>query len=361
MNKRQQFLDIMSFREGAGIFLWGMRIRKATIARWKTEGLPDNVDPLEYVGVDALLDFDIATGPVPWFTPKVLEETDEYKIWIDDLGATRKDFKNNREPGFVTRSWLAFPVAGRQDFLEMARRFDADSPFRYKHVTPDLVAAVRGSTVPVCGVGEGPFWTIRDWMGFEETCIAFIERPGLIREMAEFYADFIAKVIRKTYAQTAPDWFILSEDMAFKGRPMISPGMTRDFLGPVYRAVVDALCDAGVEHIFVDCDGDCTELIDVWLDAGITGIYPIEIAAGMDPVALRKRYAGVLGMVGGIDKRAIARGPEAIRAEVRPKVPFLASRGGYAPGVDHAAPPDISLDNYRTFVDEIRRVEAELF
>ena len=149
--------------------------------------------------------------------------------------------------------------------------------------------------------------------------------------------------------------------MAFKGRPMISPAMTREFLGPFYRATVEALHDVGVEHIFVDCDGDCTELIDVWLDSGIKGIYPMEIAAGVDPVALRKKHGDRLLMVGGIDKRRIARGPEAIRAEVRSKVPFLAEKGGYAPGIDHAAPPDISLDNYRRFVEEVRLVEREVF
>jgi len=38
------------------------------------------------------------------------------------------------------------------------------------------------------------------------------------------------------------------------------------------------------------------------------------------------------------------------------KVPFLVKTGGYFPGVDHAIPPDISLENYRYFINLLREI-----
>ena len=47
---------------------------------------------------------------------------------------------------------------------------------------------------------------------------------------------------------------------------------------------------------------------------------------------------------------------EAIEKEVLYKVPPLLERGGYIPGVDHAVPPDISLENFSYFVSLLRKL-----
>jgi uroporphyrinogen decarboxylase len=60
--------------------------------------------------------------------------------------------------------------------------------------------------------------------------------------------------------------------------------------------------------------------------------------------------------LGGIDKRALAKGRQAIDAEVIPKVrEILDTGGGFAVQCDHGVPPDISLDDFRYFHDLVRR------
>jgi len=54
---------------------------------------------------------------------------------------------------------------------------------------------------------------------------------------------------------------------------------------------------------------------------------------------------------GGIDKREIAKGPEAIQQEVMKKIPQLVEKGGYIPTLDHTFPPDISYDNFRYYME----------
>ena len=49
---------------------------------------------------------------------------------------------------------------------------------------------------------------------------------------------------------------------------------------------------------------------------------------------------------GGVDKRAIAAGGQAMTDEVMRVVPPLFEEGGYIPGCDHGVPPDISWPNF---------------
>ncbi len=58
-------------------------------------------------------------------------------------------------------------------------------------------------------------------------------------------------------------------------------------------------------------------------------------------------------MIGGIDKRTLARGREAIDRELATKLP-LTSEGGYLPTVDHGIPPDVSWDNWRYYWERKR-------
>jgi uroporphyrinogen decarboxylase len=74
----------------------------------------------------------------------------------------------------------------------------------------------------------------------------------------------------------------------------------------------------------------------------------MERNAGMDVAVLRKKYGRELLMHGGVDKTALACGPQAIDAELEKCVP-VALEGGYIPTVDHSLPPDISYANFQYY------------
>ena len=65
--------------------------------------------------------------------------------------------------------------------------------------------------------------------------------------------------------------------------------------------------------------------------------------------AVRERYPGLI-ICGGIDKREIAKGGEAIDRELEAKLPFMFRRGGYLPSMDHHVPPEVSYDNFCYYV-----------
>ena len=60
--------------------------------------------------------------------------------------------------------------------------------------------------------------------------------------------------------------------------------------------------------------------------------------------------------MGGIDKRAIAKGKQAIDKELNEKIPFMMKKGGYIPYIDHLVPPDVSFSDfmyYRKKIEEL--------
>jgi uroporphyrinogen decarboxylase len=149
------------------------------------------------------------------------------------------------------------------------------------------------------------------------------------------------------------DVFWFWEDMAYKSGPLIGPELFRKFAFKHYRRVCDWLHGQGIKHIGLDSDGDIRRLIPIWLDAGIDHLWPFEVQAGMDVLEIRATYGHDLAIMGGIDKRAVARGGDAMRAEVDRVMP-LVEDGGYFPELDHTAPPDISWHKFSDYIGYLK-------
>jgi uroporphyrinogen decarboxylase len=117
---------------------------------------------------------------------------------------------------------------------------------------------------------------------------------------------------------------------------------------PCYKKLTGVLLDHGVRTMIVDSDGDNWKLIPLFMEGGVTGLGPMEVAAGMDVARLRDAFPR-LQMLGGIDKRRLAGGREAIDEELAARVPQVLRIGGYVPCCDHGVPPDVSWDNFRYY------------
>jgi uroporphyrinogen decarboxylase len=96
------------------------------------------------------------------------------------------------------------------------------------------------------------------------------------------------------------------------------------------------------------------------LDAGVDAIWPLERSADQDPLRLRKKYGRSLRLWGAVDKRVLARGPEAIDAHLRTFIPLI-EEGGFIPTVDHTVPPDVSWPNFQHYMEsKVKLLRGEL-
>ena len=293
----------------------------------------------------------------PSLERKILSEDDKYQIIRDEEGNTVRIFKNN--PTQSMPEWIKYPMRNREDWKKIIKpRLDPKISGRYPG-GPEwekIVNDARNRDYPLglwCGSFYG--WP-RSFMGVERISTMFYDDPDLIHEMCEHIADFVVELITPILKQIQFDFAFIWEDMAGKGGPLCSPSTYREFMFPPLQRVTSLLHSHGVEHIIVDSDGNNDVLIPLWLEGGVTGLRPFEVAAGCDAVALRKRYGKSLTIQGAIDKRTLAKTKEDIDGEVFSKVPWLCLQGGFFPQVDHLVPPNVSLKNYGYYSNLLRTV-----
>lgn len=83
---------------------------------------------------------------------------------------------------------------------------------------------------------------------------------------------------------------------------------------------------------------------------------PMEPAAGMDIVEVRKTHGKQLAMLGGIDKHELRKDRESIRAELEYKLQPAMRDGGMVFGLDHRIPNGTPLEAYRYYVKTAREI-----
>ena len=348
---RERYLRTMDFRAADPPFVVAGWAWAKTAEQWRLEGWDGA--PLDAVfGTDAYYDCAVDFGPVPPFAHEVVGEDDTTLTYINHEGILMREFKAHSDTSMP--QFLRFPVETAGDFETLVE--ERLAPMTERRLTDEWrqgVAAASASGLPRrCWPGRwgGFFGPLRNLMGLEDLCVAFYEQPALVQRMMAQRADVLIAVTDAILVHTEIDTFWFWEDMAYNHGSLIDPRLFGRFALPQYRRVVDFLRARGVRHIGLDSDGDITELIPLWLEAGITFLWPFEVAAGMDVIEVRRRYGHSLAIGGGIPKQAVARGGDEMRRAVDRVMP-LVEDGGYIPELDHGAPPDISSAHFREYME----------
>ena len=295
------------------------------------------------------------TPVVPNYEPRIISEDEHTITYINGDGQTMKSLK---DASFRMPMYLDWPVKDRASWTKYKKRLDPNTPERWPAEWDAYAQELNklGEETPIA-LGVGSFFGfLREWVGSERLLYMFYDDPGLIEDMMEQVLYLETEVIKRVVKDIRVDLATFWEDMCYKAGPLISPAMVRKFMMPRYKKITDLLHSYGVDVIFLDSDGNVEQLIPLWLESGINYVWPFEVAAGNDAVALRKKYGKDLIIGGAIDKRALIKGKEATREEVMSKVPFLLETGGYFPSVDHNVPPDVTFENYCYYINLMREV-----
>jgi uroporphyrinogen decarboxylase len=319
-----------------------------TLRAWQEQGLPreisDDGKADRYFGFAPAGGAGGDLGLRPGFESKVIGERDGHRIVRDGSGVT---YEEHTDGASSIPHYIDFPIKSRADWPEFKRRLNPNTPGRY----PDDETWARWKATwaardyPLTVSFGSLFGWLRNWMGFEGASMMMYDDPGLMHEMMEHLTEFFIAVQRRTLEEVAIDYGSFWEDMAFGHGPMISPKMFDEFLVPRYQRITEFAKRHGVDVFVVDCDGNINDVAGLWLKGGVNCMFPIEVAAGTDPVVLRRRWGKEMLLAGGVNKRALARGKRDIDAEIKRLEPLVAE-GGFIPHVDHRVPPDVSFDNY---------------
>ena len=321
MTVRERFLNVMDFKMSGDrlpMVEWAWWWEK-THNRWKSEGLSENLtgeDLFSYFGLDELVclfaggfSYECPKSPAYHGAPIIYNKKDYEEIlpylFNDKLIKNCKDdaykLKERHERGeIIVRLWL-----------------------------------------------DGFFWFPRKLLGIENHLFAFYDEPDLMHRMNKGLAEFGLRVMEEVFKIITPDMVGFAEDMSYNHGPMVSREMFAEFLAPYYKILIPFIKERGVK-VLVDSDGDVTELLPRFLELGMDGIYPLERQAGVDIAELRKKYPKLL-MMGAYDKMVMSKGEVEMRTEFERLLPVM-RQGGFIPSVDHQTPPEVSLENYRTYL-----------
>jgi hypothetical protein len=203
---------------------------------------------------------------------------------------------------------------------------------------------------------EGFFWHPRRLFGVEDHFYAFYDEPELMHRINEDLTNQSLALLDALLPLGTPDFMTFAEDMSYNHGPMLSKELFDEFLRPYYLRLTGRLRDAGV-RVFVDSDGDVTELVPWLKEAGVEGILPLERQAGVDVSALREDHPSFL-LLGAFDKMTMDKGEEAMRAEFERLLPVMRG-GGFLPSCDHQTPPAVSLEEYRLYLRLFREYAAK--
>lgn len=288
----------------------------------------------------------------PQFEVKVLEDRGAHEVVQDSAGRSVLYFKGRRQ-GFMP-TYLEHPVIDMKTWEENVKwRLDPKEPIRLKHIQETNRAIQwrqeQGDFIVQRVIGG--FMYLRALMGPEGILYALYDDPQLVHSCMQAWLALSDAVIAEHQKAAPLDEVFLAEDICYKGGSLISPAMMKEFLFPYYQQLFANIRQRNRGHklhIQIDTDGMLNNVIDLYRELGMDYMSPFEVAAGCSVTETAKKYPDLL-ISGGIDKRMIALGGDAIKRHLESIMPFMRKRGGYIPTCDHGVPEEVTFENYMLY------------
>jgi len=329
----------------------------ATIQRWVREGhLKEGEDVALHFGQDlrgagwlnCVADLD--------FQPVTIEETEETILQLDGNGAKLRRHKLHDS----TPEHVDFTVKDRESWeklikphlIEVDRRRIAFDNYREQK----KLALERQLFFSWSGLA--PFEQMHPVCGHENLLMAMALDPDWVKDMVMTYADMTIKHLEVLFAEEGkPDVMFFYEDMGFKNKPFMSPGMYEEIVQPGHAKLFGYAHSLGCKVIVHSC-GYVEPLVPGLIDAGMDCLQAMEVKAGMDLPKLFSRFGDKIAFFGGIDVRVlIANDREAIDKELEAKItPVVKGGGGYILHTDHSEPPEINYETMWYFINRAREI-----
>ena len=355
---RERWLSAMNFRKPDRLPMFEFGYWAETLPEWHKQGLPATVkterDAYAYFGIENWGGGGVNVGMVPGFQREEVEKGADYVIYRN---AERALVRERTDTIRTIPHYIEYGIKSRQDWEKHFKpRLDPANPARYPADWAKRVAAYKTRAYPLAvPIGSMIGW-IRNWVGFENLGLIAYDDPALLEEMIETCCVCVCETIKPALAQVDFDFGAGWEDICFKNGPALSPRMFDEWIVPRYKRITDLLVAHGVKIIWTDCDGNIMPILDQFLAGGINCMFPLEVAGGTDPVAIRQKYGRKVLLHGGVDKMPLREGPKAIEKELLRLKPVV-DEGGFIPHVDHRVPADVPLENYKFYL----KLKRELF
>ncbi|MCX7706047.1 MAG: hypothetical protein N2115_07335 [bacterium] len=321
----------------------------ATIKRWKTEGLPEDMDVVEYFGWDFAF---FGADCTPRFPVRTLEKNEKFIIQTTPQGGVRKNFRDYT----TTPEVIDWPIKTKDDWKEIKKRLNPDFT-RVDWVSAlNVYNKVKEEGKFICYSGGFGYDMLQTYMKTEQLLITMVEDPDWIKEMIMTLAEL--NLIMMEFMMKNGfnfDGAFFYNDMGYKNASLFSPDT---YLKTHYQAdkMAYGYCHSKNMKVFLHSCGNVKELIPMLIDAGLDCLQPLEVKAGMDLIELKERYGEKLSFMGGIDTRLMNNPDKSkIENEIKTKIEIAKKNGGYIYHSDHSIPNTVSFSDYCYVMELVKK------
>jgi len=285
---------------------------------------------------------------------EVVEETDEWKVTRNGMGAALKYWKDkNGTPEHIDFRMTSREIWDRDyrpHLLDIDRtriNVEASAEQLQKHRDEGL-----WSHYGTLFIWEHMRRSMGDLCMYESLAMD----PDWIHDFNRVYTDHLIGHYKILFEEAGvPDGVWLYEDLGFKERLFCSPQMLTDLIFPYYAEVIEFFHSYGAKVVLHSC-GFTMSALDLIVEAGFDGLNPLEVAAGNDIFKAAEEYGDKLVFVGGLDKRIIeTHDKELICKEVTKFMTGLKDRGARLLfGSDHSISTNTNYDDYQCAIETYR-------
>ena len=357
MNKSAKKLrDVYSIKTGAPLF--HKEFGYYCMDAWHTQGLAKDANLAEVFGYDQPGDFYMhglggCTAELfPSFEEKVIEDKGDTETAQDSAGRYVLYFKGRRS-GFMPE-YIDHPVKDMKSWEEKIKwRMNPETPARIEQMRLNIEKALplAKDGLVIRQLTVGGYMYLRSLIGPESLLYTFYDMPELIHDCMKTWLELADKVTAFYQEYLSFDEILFDEDICYNNGSLISPEMINEFLIPYYQQLIKNIKSRQLDksrklHVHLASDGFVNPLISLYIDKiGLDMMSPFEVASGSDVVKIGREFPKLV-ISGGIDKRILAAGKDAIDRELERILPPMIARGGYIPTCDHGVPEEVSLENY---------------
>lgn len=303
-------------------------------------GLPPETDILDLLGVDLRgvgPRIKQAASPICYADPT--KEVTRDGLYVDLWGV---GFRRTETPTGAYVDLAHSPLAGDVTEAEIAAHTYMDpEDWDYSNVLRDALSL---SSYAVWAHSRGTFeisWFIRGLEGFlTDLAVEPGRACALLDRVQEPLMERLRRVLEA--AGDAIDIVEYNDDIGGQDGLMMSPSMWRRFLKPRIARMFELIRSYGKRVRYHSCGGVRDVLPDL-IDIGLEILTPVQaLAAGMEPIGLKRDFGRYITLHGGIDMQDLL--PHATPAEVREEVTrlmgILNEDGGWIACSSHNLQPD---------------------
>jgi uroporphyrinogen decarboxylase len=186
-------------------------------------------------------------------------------------------------------------------------------------------------------------------VGTERVLMALIEEPEWLRDMFNQELELDLALLDMIWDEGYHfDSIFWCDDMGYKHNQFFSLKTYRNLIKPFHQRAIDWAHARGIKAHMHSC-GDVNPFVPELVSMGLDALNPLEVKAGMDPVALKQKFGKDLVFHGGINA-VLWDKPDQIEEEMKRVIPIMKESGGYIFSSDHSVPSSVSLEDFRRII-----------